>query len=339
MSSSDSEDESAVEARSSNDESENEQEEEQLTIGASPSPIKSNSFVTDICCHPSRDAVALATVDGDVVVHSYAIDAPSHELLSFSHHKHPCRRVRFHPDGTLMFTAAKDSSICISDMNTGALVHEIQQAHESPIYSLCVIDDYLCATGDDDGRVKLWDYRRQQAIMESTDCDDYVSDMAIDPTKKTLLVTSGDGTLTAFNVRKKSMELQSELFDEEFLSVAIMMRGRKAVVGGGDGSLSLFNWGEWGNLSDRFPCKQGQSIDCLATVTDHVLCTGSVDGKIRGVTLFPNRYLGVIGSHDKFPIESLSVSHDRQLLASCSHDETVRFWDVSGLHNIHLGKD
>ncbi|XP_064481250.1 WD repeat-containing protein 55-like isoform X2 [Ornithodoros turicata] len=269
------------EAESSCDEVSNSEEEEQLRIGPSPSDIKSESFVTDVCCHPSRDAVALATLDGDISVHSYSLESPSHELVSFSHHKHPCRRVRFNPDGTLMFSISKDSSLAISDMNTGAVVHHIQEAHESPIYSLCVIDEYLCATGDDDGQFKLWDYRRQQAVMENKDCEDYISDMVIDSAKKTLLVTCGEGTLSAFNVKKKTVELQSELFEQEFLSVAIMMRGRKAVVGGGDGSLSIFNWGQWGNLSDRFPCKHDQAVDCMAAITDHVLCTGAADGKIR----------------------------------------------------------
>jgi WD40 repeat protein len=47
----------------------------------------------------------------------------------------------------------------------------------------------------------------------------------------------------------------------------------------------------------------------------------------RAINILPNRFLGVIGEH-KFDVESLALSHDQQLLVSCSHDHCVKFWDV-----------
>lgn len=257
--------------------------EPQITIGESPDDIPFDTLLTDLHCHPSRDVVAVATMDGDVYVHSYALGAPSHQLFSFTHHKVACRKLRFSPDGTLLFTVSKDGSMCIVDINTGAVSHTIQEAHECSIYSLCVIDNYLAATGDDDGCFKLWDYRREQAVMEVKQCKDFISDMVVDEAKKTLLATSGDTTLTAFNIRKKAMEFQSEPFEDDLLSIAILKRGRKVVVGAGDGSLNIFNWGQWGNMSDRFSGKRGQSVECLAAISENILCTGSADGNIRSV--------------------------------------------------------
>lgn len=56
--------------------------------------------------------------------------------------------------------------------------------------------------------------------------------------------------------------------------------GRKAVCGTGDGILNLFSWGEWGDISDRFP-GHPLSIDSCVAVSDNVVCTGSMDGIIR----------------------------------------------------------
>lgn len=53
-----------------------------------------------------------------------------------------------------------------------------------------VIDNWLVATADDDGCVKIWDYRRKTASMESkTDCADYISDLAVSKDSKILLAT------------------------------------------------------------------------------------------------------------------------------------------------------
>ena len=39
----------------------------------------------------------------------------------------------------------------------------------------------------------------------------------------------------------------------------------------------------------------------------------------------------VVGEHPEFPVERLALSRDRDLLASCSHDNRVSFWGVSYL--------
>ncbi len=49
----------------------------------------------------------------------------------------------------------------------------------------------------------------------------------------------------------------------------------------------------------------------------------------------PNRLLGVLGEHEEdFPIERLALSRDRRYLASCSHDQTVKFWDALELCEV-----
>lgn len=52
------------------------------------------------------------------------------------------------------------------------------------------------------------------------------------------------------------------------------------MCGTGDGILNLFSWGEWGDISDRFP-GHPLSIDSCVAVSENVVCTGSMDGVIR----------------------------------------------------------
>ena len=57
------------------------------------------------------------------------------------------------------------------------------------------------------------------------------------------------------------------------------------MCGTGDGILNLFSWGEWGDISDRFP-GHPLSIDSCVAVSDNVVCTGSMDGIIRYALAF-----------------------------------------------------
>ena len=56
--------------------------------------------------------------------------------------------------------------------------------------------------------------------------------------------------------------------------------GAKVVCGSEEGVLDIFNWGEWGNISDRFP-GHPMSVDAIVPLTDSLVCTGASDGVIR----------------------------------------------------------
>lgn len=43
--------------------------------------------------------------------------------------------------------------------------------------------------------------------------------------------------------------------------------------------------------------------------------------------------MGIIGNHEDFPIQHLTMSSDKKVVASISHDECVKFWNVEGLEH------
>jgi len=102
------------------------------------------------------------------------------------------------------------------------------------------------------------------------------------------------------------------------------------VCGSQDGILDIYSWGQWADISDRFP-GHPNSIDTLAVINEEMLLTGSSDGLIRVVSIHPNKLLGVVGEHADFPIERIKLCPNNKYLASCSHDDTVKFWNVEYL--------
>ncbi|KAH9508247.1 WD domain repeat-containing protein 55 [Bulinus truncatus] len=296
----------------------------------SPKDLVFNEIVTTLQCHPGQNIIACGLIDGDVSLQRFGSTAKREELHKYAHHKKTCRALRFSEDGRRLFSASKDKSIYCVDVETGKLKRKIKNAHESPIYSMVLTGDTFVATGDDDGVLKVWDMRTKKATMELKECEEFISDMIVQD-NKIILAASGEGTLTAFNIRRKRMDCQSELFDSELICLAKMKGGKKLVCGTGEGVLNIFNWGEWGNISDRFPCDE-QQIDSMVPITDDVMCVGTNDGFIRAVHILPNRVLGVVGQHSgNFPIEALSMTADRIFIASCSHDQLVKFWNINEL--------
>jgi hypothetical protein len=70
----------------------------------------------------------------------------------------------------------------------------------------------------------------------------------------------------------------------------------------------------------------------MVKVSEDIVLTGSSDGLIRVITVFPNQMLGLVGEHGEYPIERMRLTADLNTLASASHDHTVKIWDVSFLH-------
>lgn len=47
-----------------------------------------------------------------------------------------------------------------------------------------------------------------------------------------------------------------------------------------EGVINIFNWGEWGNISDRF-LGYFLLIDCMVLIIRDIVCIGFSDGIVR----------------------------------------------------------
>ncbi|XP_041061356.1 WD repeat-containing protein 55 [Carcharodon carcharias] len=326
--------EAGQEAALTNEDHSEDEEVKEARVRETPEDITFDAIVNTIAFHPTRDVIAAGDVDGDVYVVSYSCEeSGNQELWSSGHHLKSCRQLAFTPNGQELFTVSKDKSIHILNVERGKLVTKIPKAHSAAINSLKLIDENLFATGDDDGLLKVWDLRKETSFMEMKNHDDYISDITIDQNKKILLTTSGDGTMCVFNIKRRRFDLQSEFQDGDLTSLAIMKRGSKVVCSSTEGMIYLFNWDGFGATSDRF-LVPGESIDCIVPITDNILCTASMDGVIRAVNIFPNRVIGSVGQHIREPIEQIAKSSEGRFLASCAHDQKVKFWDISDLRGV-----
>ncbi|XP_017348830.1 WD repeat-containing protein 55 isoform X2 [Ictalurus punctatus] len=301
-------------------------------IRETPEDIKQEAIINSLAFHPKEDILAAGDVDGDIYLYRYSCnEGENKELWSSGHHLKSCRSVAF----SKLFSVSKDKAVHIMDVVAGKLVKRIPKAHSKPINALLVVDENVVATGDDEGTLKVWDMRKSTSFMSLKHHEDYISDIAADPAKRTLLTSSGDGTMGVINLKRRGFELLSEIQDGDLTSMSIMKHGRKVVCGSSEGMLYVFNWNGFGATSDRFAL-QAESVDCIVPITDSILCTASMDGVIRAVNILPNRVVGSVGQHIGEPIEEIACSWDKRFLASCAHDQLIKFWDISGLSAMRV---
>ncbi|KAI9019364.1 WD40-repeat-containing domain protein [Phycomyces nitens] len=155
-----------------------------------PEPIPLDDHVFDFAFHPKEPILVAGLINGHVHCYRYGIKG-NQQVWSTQLSRKSCRGVEFTPDGSVMISISRDRSIQKVDVQTGRLSMRIPKAHKYPINKLCIIDDNMMSTGDDEGVVKIWDQRTQKAVKEYKVHEDFISDMAYNPGQGPSLVVAG----------------------------------------------------------------------------------------------------------------------------------------------------
>ncbi|XP_037070061.1 WD repeat-containing protein 55 homolog isoform X2 [Pollicipes pollicipes] len=297
-----------------------------------PPDLKHRCDVLNLKFHPQADRLVVATVDGRIALHNYSSER-SDLALTLPTCKSTCRGLEFSGDGGLLFSGWADGSLRIHSMETGALKRRLPAAHPAGVFSVLPLTERLMASGDDDGTVKLWDYRTRAEVMSVKQCEDYISDLICDDDQRWLVASSGEGTITSFSLRTRRVHTQCDMYEAPLTCMTFIKEQKKLAVGmaSDQGKVPIFKWGHFGEHVNVFK-GHPSSINAMVAATDSLLVMAYDDGQIRACNILPYKYFGVVGQHRRLPVEALALSRDGRMLASCSHDRLVRFWDIGYLY-------
>lgn len=304
--------------------------------------IQSTEMLMDLSFHPGSNLIAHASINGKIALTEYSNENNT-EKFNQKKHKETVRSLEFSPQGDYLVSGGVDLSFQMIDTETFKTTLKVSEAHDAPLYKVKALNANLIVTGDEDGTIKLWDRRHSQwskaVMVDDQSLDDAVTDFFhVDKYSETLVASSAEGLLQSYKLNGKKPDIQSEVYPGEMNCLAMVHRDSKLVGGCADGKMYLFNWGQFGVHSADFG-NHPDAINAMVAVTDNVVITACEDGSIRAVHLFPNRFLGTVGHHEKgYPVERLDVSHDGTLIASLSHDECVKFWNISYLEEMDYNK-
>ncbi|XP_013200488.1 WD repeat-containing protein 55 homolog [Amyelois transitella] len=296
-----------------------------------PPLITLEDFIVDISFSPIKNLIAVANIVGDILLYEYS-NEETKLVSTLELHLKACRDVEFDDTGLSMYSTAKDKVIMITDVGTGKLKQCYENAHDEPVYKLLCLDNSKFVTGDDGGTIKLWDMRKSDPIFNMKIGDDYISDMITNDSQKHLVCAGGDGVLTSVDLKASKIYTTSEEYDAELTCMGLFRSDTKLLVGSSKGKFYLFNWREFGLHSDEY-IGQKQSIQCMVPITQNIVVSSGEDGVLRAAHMFPQRQLGIVGQH-RLPVERLDISYDGQFIASCSHDNDVKFWNISYFESL-----
>ena len=301
-----------------------EQEFTSIRVGEQP-------FTLDF--HPSRKLVGVGLITGQIKLYDYSGEKPE-KAASSRPHTESCRSLRFSADGNGVWTVGSDRLLHLRDLATNKPEWRRKNAHDASINAMTLLSEVGVATGDDDGAIKLWDIRQKSLSMKFQENSDFVADMLYTEHKgNSLAVAGGDGRLSVFDLRAGRLLALSDPLDDEILSLTLLKNGRKLLCGCQSGVVGIFSWGDFGDVSDRL-VGHPESVDAMVPLTGDTMITGSSDGMLRLVGVHPNKVLGLVGDHDDMPVERLAIDHSSDVLGSCSHDNSVRLWDIAYLREL-----
>jgi len=309
-----------------------------------PRPIKISTPVNSAKFHPTNKIFVAGDFDG--VIQAWSFDneseVPTTELkLKGKAHDDSIRGVNFSRTGSKLFTIGNDKQLLVSDVETGKAVLSITESFEDSPYCIDSCNEFVIATGDEAGVVRLFDIRKKnpvdELLIDDGRCEDTINDIYIDSNGKYLVAASADGTLCAYNCKRKMFLHESESMGADLCSVTAIKNEKKAIVSCADGALHVYNWGEFGHPSDIFPGHDKGDLVCCK-LNEKVVLTGDFKGNIRPVNIQPNRIMGILGQHQKnVPIECLDVFNEELALSVGTGSSEIRFWNTTSVEAILEG--
>jgi len=272
--------------------------ESHKTLVHEPPDIYLEEHIMDIKFSPVANVLALSQITGEVRVYTYN-EKQNKEMLKFNYHTESCRQVLFSPDGNIVYTGASDGSIGV--ISNGKMEGRLMAAHDCPINSLIHVENnVVIASGDDDGKIKIWDLRQAGSqgmgcVMTIQEHEGTIMDMKLNDEGNMILSASNDGHLGVFDLRNGGkLYAMSDNFEEDLTALVICKYQKKVLVSTSEGTVNVFSWDWFGDCNDRI-VGHPNSIDTMIKYDEDTVITGSEDGLIRAVSVLPNKIVAILG--------------------------------------------
>ncbi|HEY9621296.1 MAG TPA: NB-ARC domain-containing protein [Crinalium sp.] len=331
-----------------------------IALSADQSLIASGSFDQTIKLWDAQTGQRLRTLQGYVLWMRSVSFSPDGAILASGSTDHRIRlwdvktgtllqtlhdhqgwvwTVSFSRDGTMLASASNDYTIKLWDVQTGTLLNTLE-GHRDWVRGVSFSPDgMILASGSCDCTLRLWDTHTGKLLKTVEAHDNSVTSVGFSPTYNLVASCSRDQTLKLWDATTGELVQAFPKQTRSFESIAWSRDGLLIGSSSSDHTVQLWNAGT-GELLQTLEGHQNW-VRCVALHPHRpLLASGSFDCTIK---LWDIAELYAAGPHESGKhsktvcrtleghtgwVLSIAFSPDGEMLASCSTDGTIRFWDI-----------
>ena len=233
--------------------------------------------------------------------------------------------VVFSPDGKMLATGSRDTTVKILEIPTGKIINTFP-ADDSPIWSVAFNSDATqLVAGTYDWRVIVWNLKTGEPFRVFEHRAP-VWAVAMTPDGKTIASASGDQTVKIWDLETGFLIFSLPDHLDVIYSIAISPDGKTLVSGSADQMIKIENL-ETGELINTLTGHTGviRSIDI--SPDGEKIVSGSYDNTIKIWNLKTGELIKNITGHSA-EIVSIDISPNGEYIASGGKDNTIKIWDL-----------
>jgi WD40 repeat protein len=252
------------------------------------------------------------------------------------------KAITYSPDGHLLADATEEQVIHLWDIESGHCLRTMH-GHSNRVRAIAFSPDgRLLASGSEDETIRLWNAANGSCLRILTGHTHLVRGVAFSPDGNTLVSCSYDETIRLWNCITGKNYKTLRGHDGTIWTVAVSHDGTLIASGGDDTTICL--WDIQTGTRLKILTGHAHRIWCVTfSPDDTLIASTSDDGMIRIWECATGTCIQKWGQdsplyNEEDQIEqeghttwtrTISFSPDGRYLASGSHDQTVRIWDVA----------
>ncbi|MEM7800318.1 MAG: BTAD domain-containing putative transcriptional regulator, partial [Chloroflexota bacterium] len=298
-----------------------------------------------IAYHPSGQALAMGTRDGDIYAWGIDRGRPTELLKRFPHHPddpnnrslptHVIRTVAFSPDGRLLAAGSYNYAVRIWDYAESKVLHTLETGSEHPGVITFSPDGQLLATGYAGFGFALWEVESGALRKVHYGHEATLKGCAFHPDGELVATCSDDFTVGLWEVESGRLIQQLKGHSNIIGAIAWSSDGRWLATGSRDHTIRLWDMEGLDAITSKVLTGHNNDVTHIAFHgSSAYLISGSVDHTVRIWQVPTGEPRHLLQQHTD-SVYGVAASPDGRTLASGSVDLSLTIWEFQSGQPIY----